>query len=259
VLIIMPAFAIVNALIVLTARRALAPLLGRPEIRFFPWSDGPSDKSLGGLRVAVFAIVPFAICYFVAAAPFVAAFKIRGTPLSVDEIPSVVNVRPEMAAAAAGMRDGDRIVAFGDAPVSSWSEMAAAVRTRAGERVSVSVDRDGQRLVLTVDVSDDGLIGVEARDVFAPVSLGTALVRGSTLPVTVTIDLVHAYWKLAVDDVETELGGAVAIMRAVQGASSIAQPLYVVGTLNAWMGLPAALLFVFLCRPRRRNASPAVQ
>ena len=48
-------------------------------------------------------------------------------------------------AAAAGLRPGDRIVAIGRSPTSSWDEIRRYIRTRAGERVRLTVERDGSR------------------------------------------------------------------------------------------------------------------
>ncbi|MFC4902411.1 M50 family metallopeptidase [Kocuria oceani] len=58
---------------------------------------------------------------------------------------------PEAPANAAGLRPGDVVTAVAGAPVTTWEELTARVRDRAGERIPVVVERDGTevRTVLT--------------------------------------------------------------------------------------------------------------
>ncbi len=62
-------------------------------------------------------------------------------------------------AADGGLRVGDEIVAVGGQPVSTWDEVPPLIRTRAGQAVGFTVERDGQRQVLTVtpaEIERDG-------------------------------------------------------------------------------------------------------
>ncbi len=54
-------------------------------------------------------------------------------------------------AALAGIRSGDVVVKVGDTPVSSFDEMAAAVRKSHGS-VPIVVERDGTAIVTYVDI-----------------------------------------------------------------------------------------------------------
>ncbi len=57
----------------------------------------------------------------------------------------VVQVQPGGAAADAGLEAGDVVTAVGDRPVTTSTELTAAVRSAApGDRVTLTVDRDGQ-------------------------------------------------------------------------------------------------------------------
>jgi membrane-associated protease RseP (regulator of RpoE activity) len=53
-------------------------------------------------------------------------------------------------AAAAGLRPGDRIVAFDGTPVTRWEQARSKIRQSGGETVQIGVVRDGRRLDLRV-------------------------------------------------------------------------------------------------------------
>ena len=57
-------------------------------------------------------------------------------------------VQPDSAAAAAGFKTGDLVVAINGRPVESFNEMQRMVSGSAGETLAVTIDRDGSRLVL---------------------------------------------------------------------------------------------------------------
>ena len=64
----------------------------------------------------------------------------------------IVRVEPNSAAAQAGLREGDVVTAVGDRPVTTSTELTAAVRSSApGDTVTLTVLRDGQ--TTTVDVT----------------------------------------------------------------------------------------------------------
>jgi regulator of sigma E protease len=66
-------------------------------------------------------------------------------------VPAVVGeVGEGTPAEAAGLRQGDRVVAVDGAPIADWQELVAALEARPGEPVAVSVARDGRRVELTV-------------------------------------------------------------------------------------------------------------
>jgi regulator of sigma E protease len=66
-------------------------------------------------------------------------------------VPAVVrHVEPGSPAAAAGLRVGDRVVAVAGEGVGDWQQLVAALETRPGERVPITVERDGSPVELTV-------------------------------------------------------------------------------------------------------------
>jgi len=94
-------------------------------------------------------------------------------------LPAVIGaVTPDMPAAAAGLRPGDRIDAIDDTAIEYWDEVPRAIRrlAPAGETLSVTVMRDGERQVLEVTPmvkpAEDGKpapqLGVAPRVIDAP-------------------------------------------------------------------------------------------
>ena len=91
--------------------------------------------------------------------------------------PIVGSVQPGSAAAAAGIRVGDRIAAIDGTPVGSFSDMIALIRPKPGQPLSISLDRDGKPLAIAVTAkamaaSDEaghplriGLLGVGPRPI----------------------------------------------------------------------------------------------
>lgn len=57
---------------------------------------------------------------------------------------------PVAPGAEAGLRAGDRVVAVDGTRVASWSQMQQLVQGRAGQPTRVVIERDGQRLTLTM-------------------------------------------------------------------------------------------------------------
>ncbi len=81
-----------------------------------------------------------------AARPWIGV-ELTPTPAGLE----VSAVRPNSPAARAGIRVGDRLTALGGRPVSSGEALAAAIgRHRPGDRIELTVARDGRSLALPV-------------------------------------------------------------------------------------------------------------
>jgi regulator of sigma E protease len=75
------------------------------------------------------------------------------------------NLAPNMPAAVAGLRIGDRILAIGDQPVLSWYDLRPLIQGVGGTSVPVRLLRDGQELTVTLtpqraEAGDDYLLGI---------------------------------------------------------------------------------------------------
>ncbi len=94
----------------------------------------------------------------------------------MPEIPPVVGgIQEGSPAEAAGLQEGDRIVAVGEEAVGDWRALVEAVQPLAGETTTVVLERDGERREVrlrpeAVDTPDGpiGRIGISPRPVSLP-------------------------------------------------------------------------------------------
>jgi membrane-associated protease RseP (regulator of RpoE activity) len=89
---------------------------------------------------------------------------------------TVTEVVAGSAAAAAGLRAGDRIVSVDGVAVPIWDDLGTAVRPRPGQTVTLVVERDGQQLTLPAtlaaaeeDGATIGRLGVRPSFEYPPV------------------------------------------------------------------------------------------
>jgi membrane-associated protease RseP (regulator of RpoE activity) len=165
---------------------------------------------------------------------------------------------PASPAKRAGLRPGDRLVAFGGAPVGDWNQLSAAIRRSAGT-VPVVVERDGRRRSLPVTVAKQdghGFLGVEpvlhARRLgparatgFAARFMGrmTASIGG------IVVDIPHAIPKLFSHDRASTPGGQVgSVVGGAEASGSVFSSndtwqdkigifLLLIASLNLFVGL----------------------
>jgi regulator of sigma E protease len=70
--------------------------------------------------------------------------------------PQVIQVFPRSPAVAAGLRTGDEIRLVDGHPVINTGDFVAYIEKRAGQRIEITVQRDGRSLTLPVVPRDDG-------------------------------------------------------------------------------------------------------
>ncbi len=102
-------------------------------------------------------------------------------------------VNPGSPAEQAGLKEGDRIVAVDGVPVTSWYDFRSLVEARPGQRVDLTLQRDGGDIVrpVTLDAVEEQQPDGSTREVgkvgiypplgnisYEPVSLGDAVVSG---------------------------------------------------------------------------------
>ena len=146
--------------------------------------------------------------------------------------------RPPSPAARAGLRPGDRVVAFNGAPVSDWNDLTAAIgKAKPGETVRVTVQRPGAgQVTLPVTLADVGgepFVGVSARiagggyDRAGPVDAAVFAGRGIGRTVEgigkVAADLPSAIPRLFSPERESSPGGQVG---SVVGATEVSGQIF---------------------------------
>lgn len=75
------------------------------------------------------------------------------------------SLAPNMPAASAGLREGDRILAIGDQPVASWYDLRTLIQTVGAKPVPLRILRDGREQQVTItphqaEKGGDYLIGI---------------------------------------------------------------------------------------------------
>ena len=96
-------------------------------------------------RAAIVVAGPLAN-FLLAIVIFAAVFMLYGRQEMSARVDSV---QPDSAAASAGFQPGDIVVAIDGHAIDNFSEMQRIVSTRAGDALSITIDRDGVQRVLT--------------------------------------------------------------------------------------------------------------
>lgn len=119
-------------------------------------------------RAAIVAAGPIAN-FLLAIAIFALLFGLFGRP---EISPRVDAIQPDSAAQAAGLMEGDLVLAIDGQPIQTFSDMQRIVSVSAGEQLAMLVDRGGQQLTVEVtpqrreitdrfgNVQSIGLLGV---------------------------------------------------------------------------------------------------
>jgi regulator of sigma E protease len=145
--------------------------------------------------------------------------------------PVVGEVRPGMPAAEAGLQPQDRIVALNGQPIETWDELAEAISTRAGEAVTLTVERRGTRLDVSVtprtEVERDplgnetkvGRIGIATAtsQTYDRLDPATALVRGVTTTWDLSVLTALSFWKLVTGTIPASNVGSVVQITVTAG------------------------------------------
>lgn len=91
---------------------------------------------------------------------------------------TVSSITARSAAAAAGLREGDKVVAVDGQQIDGWDELKAAIESRGGEETTFLVVRDGLRIPVTAtprERNGQGFLGVAPRTQFRDVGIFEAV------------------------------------------------------------------------------------
>lgn len=175
------------------------------------------DKPLWA-RALVLAGGPVAN-YLTAMVLFFAVYVMAGVPGPADRI-EVTMIEEDMPAAMAGLEVGDRLVTVGALtvdPSAGSQPVIDKVKAHPGEPLEITLIRDGQTLVKTIEPNEDGKIGAgltpksELQAVGAGEAAGLAVER----PIVITrVQLVGLY-KWATRQIDAEMQGPARIVKHI--------------------------------------------
>ena len=83
------------------------------------------------------------------------AIKLKLLNLEPRDHPEIIEVQSDSAAAAAGLRAGDQILAFDTIPVASREQLIELIRKRGGQPTEIRVQRGAEKLALSVTPKED--------------------------------------------------------------------------------------------------------
>lgn len=98
----------------------------------------------------------------------------------------IIQVEPDTPAMNAGLREGDKVLFINEIPVTSASVLSEEVRRHLGEEITLTIEREGDRQVLTLVPrteypSDQGPLGITMGAPYRQAGLAEALPMGASM------------------------------------------------------------------------------
>jgi regulator of sigma E protease len=181
------------------------------------------------------------------------AYMFIGVPANE---PRVYEILPGSAAEEAGLKVGDLIKTINGSQVSSFIDIQEMIRTRAGDKVTLTLQRDGKDLTVTVvpKVREEvdqfgntlrfGLLGIKQDPngmlVVEKKPLGEAFIKGVGQTWSIVDTTLRYVGKMFMGRESTDqLGGVVSIAKAAGDAASLGVMSFkmIVGFLSVSIGL----------------------
>ncbi len=196
-----------------------------------------ANASLLGRISAIFA-GPLAN-YLFASVLFFACLLIGGKPVPT----TALEIMPDGAAAKAGLKSADRVVAIDGQAITDWEQLRNRVLESPGHALHFAVERQGQKLELTVTPEPKaeggkGQIGVTPVSAYEPMAVGEAAVASVTLPPRVVEALVVGLARIITGKEAPKLTGPIGIVGEVKRAAQHgpAEYLWLLAVLSAYLG-----------------------
>ncbi|WP_291778751.1 RIP metalloprotease RseP [Cecembia sp.] len=124
------------------------------------------------------------------------------SPFEIGEI------MPNSPASNAGLQPLDKITAVNERQIQYFNELQAALADAKGEEVRILVDRSGQKLEKTAQVSSEGTIGIAINPLIEPVvqkyGIGQSIVKGTERAFGVVIINAKALGKMFTGEVSAK-------------------------------------------------------
>ncbi|AGT31570.1 metalloprotease RseP [Geobacillus genomosp. 3] len=117
----------------------------RQEIQIAPYHRQFASKTLGQRTMAILA-GPLAN-FILALVVFILIGLLQGYP--VDK-PVIGELTPDGAARAAGLKQGDEVIAINDERMETWTEIVDMIRAHPDEPLQFQIERNGEEMNVTV-------------------------------------------------------------------------------------------------------------
>jgi len=160
-----------------------------------------------------------------------------------DETSMRVDVDQEGPAAAADVRDGDKIVSVNGEPVKNWDELKKAISSHPGETIDVVVEREGAELHKAVTpaakgAKNEGKILIGQYHTVAPISLAKAAKLAVIEPPLVVYLTVRGIGRWITGKEKAEVSGPVGIVKETARVAKLGpgELLRFLGALSAYLG-----------------------
>ena len=154
---------------------------------------------------------------------FFGLFATVGTSIPTEE--SVIGrVQTNSPAAAAKFQDGDRIVSIGGAPVEKWKDMSPHFTKHVDEVVTVVVERQQERIELSVipkAVEGRGIIGIYPGAKVTTYTVGEAFQKAVYGTVYMIYEMFHGVWRMVSGTEEANVSGPLGIAQLAGEAATL--------------------------------------
>ena len=171
-------------------------------------------------RIAIVAAGP--VFNYVSAVLLICAGYMAGWPVLASELGKIYEGTPAMEA---GLKAGDDVVAIDGQPISRWDDMRALVEKHAGQPLTITVERDGKKLDLTVTPTLSGAkdmfgqpagrIGVSPSGKYVDMSVLGRSYEGLRVSANLTKLVVETLVRLVTGEMSAKaLGGPITIAQA---------------------------------------------
>ncbi len=105
--------------------------------------------------------------------------KLKDERFMAYRMPVVIDrVQGASAASAAGLKEGDRILAVDTSATPSFTELTPALMSRAGKKVNLTVEREGATMQIPAELPESGKLGFQLKritDVYPTVTVNYGL------------------------------------------------------------------------------------
>lgn len=121
---------------------------------------------------------------------------------------TILEVNPKGTAVKAGIQKGDKIISVNDQPIHYFNELQAALGEHKGDLVDLTLVRDQQEIITSLDVMEDGTIGIAADNLIEPVrkkyTFAQSIPIGAERAFSVVIINARAMGKMFTGEVSTK-------------------------------------------------------